>query len=80
MWMNLDYLAERYPQARVTGATIAGHYFYATYYDGISFGLFIFKELLIIFCYSVNERTRCEPYSARHNGRFQVLNGMNGRP
>lgn len=36
VWMNLDYLAERYPQARVTGATIAGHYFYATYYDGVN--------------------------------------------
>ena len=34
VWMNLDYLAQRYPNARVTGVTIAGHYFYATYYDG----------------------------------------------
>lgn len=34
VWMNLDYLAQRYPDARVTGVTIAGHYFYATYYDG----------------------------------------------
>jgi hypothetical protein len=34
VWMNLDYLAHRYPAARVSGVTIAGHYFYATYYDG----------------------------------------------
>lgn len=34
VWMNLDYLAHRYPKARVTGVTIAGHYFYATYYNG----------------------------------------------
>lgn len=34
VWMNLDYLAHRYPKARVTGLTIAGHYFYATYYNG----------------------------------------------
>lgn len=34
VWMNLDYLAHRYPKARVTGVTIAGHYFYATYYSG----------------------------------------------
>lgn len=34
VWMNLDYIANRYPDARVTGVTIAGMYFYATYYDG----------------------------------------------
>mmetsp|Transcript_2368 Transcript_2368/g.1699 ORF Transcript_2368/g.1699 Transcript_2368/m.1699 type:complete len:399 (+) Transcript_2368:54-1250(+) len=34
VWMNLDYLAHRYPKAKVSGMTIAGHYFYATYYDG----------------------------------------------
>lgn len=32
--MNVDYIAKRYPKARVTAATIAGHYFYATYYEG----------------------------------------------
>lgn len=36
VWMNLDYLANRYPKAKVTGMTIAGHYFYATYYDGVN--------------------------------------------
>jgi len=36
VWMNLDYLAKRYPRAKVTGMTIAGHYFYATYYDGVN--------------------------------------------
>jgi hypothetical protein len=34
VWMNLDYLARRYPSARVSGVTIAGHYFDATYYTG----------------------------------------------
>ena len=34
VWMNVDYLAARYPNARVTAATIAGYYFYATYYQG----------------------------------------------
>jgi ribosome maturation protein SDO1 len=34
VWPNLDYIAERYPRAKVTGATVAGHYFYATYYKG----------------------------------------------
>ena len=34
VWPNLDYLAERYPHAAVSGATVAGHYFYATYYKG----------------------------------------------
>lgn len=34
VWMNVDYIASRYPKARVTAATIAGHYFYATYYEG----------------------------------------------
>ena len=33
-WMHLDYIAERYPQARVSGLTVAGHYFYANYYTG----------------------------------------------
>lgn len=36
VWMNLDYLAKRYPKAKVTGMTIAGHYFYATFYDGVN--------------------------------------------
>ena len=34
MWPNLDWLAERYPSARVVGAPIAGFYFYATFYTG----------------------------------------------
>jgi len=34
VWMNLDYIAQRYPSARVTGVSIAGMYFYATYYAG----------------------------------------------
>ncbi len=32
--MNVDYIAKRYPNAHVSAATIAGHYFYATYYTG----------------------------------------------
>lgn len=34
VWMNLDWLAERYPNTRVTGMGIASHYFDATYYNG----------------------------------------------
>lgn len=34
VWMNVDYIQQRYPDARVTAATIAGYYFFATYYDG----------------------------------------------
>lgn len=34
VWMNVDYIAKRYPKARVTALTVAGHYFYATYYNG----------------------------------------------
>jgi len=34
VWMNVDYVAARYPKARVTAVTIAGFYFYATYYTG----------------------------------------------
>lgn len=34
VWTNLDYLAHRYPSARVSGVTVAGFYFYATFYDG----------------------------------------------
>ena len=33
-YMNIDYIKDRYPNARVTAATIAGYYFYATYYEG----------------------------------------------
>jgi hypothetical protein len=36
VWMNVDYVAQRYPSARVTAATVAGHYFYATYYNGVN--------------------------------------------
>lgn len=36
VWMNIDYLKNRYPNAHVSAATIAGHYFYATYYEGIN--------------------------------------------
>ncbi len=36
VWMNVDYLAKRYPKAKVTAMTIAGHYFYATYYTGVN--------------------------------------------
>jgi O-palmitoleoyl-L-serine hydrolase len=34
VWMNVDYIKNRYPKAHVTAATIAGHYFYASYYEG----------------------------------------------
>lgn len=34
VWMNVDYIAKRYPRTRVTAATIAGFYFFATYYNG----------------------------------------------
>lgn len=36
VWMNVDYVAKRYPSAKVTAMTVAGHYFYATYYEGIN--------------------------------------------
>jgi hypothetical protein len=36
VWMNVDYVQKRYPHAKVTAMTIAGHYFYATYYDGVN--------------------------------------------
>lgn len=48
VWMNVDYLAKRYPKAKVTALTIAGHYFYATFYDGVnhtdSSGIADFRE------------------------------------
>ena len=34
VWPNLDWLAQRYPQARTVGAPIAGYYFYARPYTG----------------------------------------------
>lgn len=34
VWMNVDYLQKRYPNAYVSALTLAGHYFYATYYEG----------------------------------------------
>jgi O-palmitoleoyl-L-serine hydrolase len=34
VWTNVDYIAQRYPRARVTAATVAGFYFFATYYTG----------------------------------------------
>jgi hypothetical protein len=34
VWMNVDWLQQRYPLARVTAVTIAGFYFFATYYEG----------------------------------------------
>ena len=34
VWMTVDWVAKRYPQARVTGVSIAGLYFYASYYTG----------------------------------------------
>lgn len=36
VWPNLDYLAARYPKARVVGAPIAGFYFFAYPYTGIN--------------------------------------------
>lgn len=33
-FLHFDYIRDRYPNARVTGVTIAGFYFYASYYDG----------------------------------------------
>lgn len=34
VWMNVDFIAQRYPSAKVTAFTVAGHYFYANYYTG----------------------------------------------
>lgn len=34
VWYNVDYIAKRFPKARVTAATIAGFYFDATFYEG----------------------------------------------
>jgi hypothetical protein len=34
VWLNIDYLARRYPRARVSGVSIAGFNFFATYYNG----------------------------------------------
>jgi len=34
VWTNVDYIAARYPLAKVTAATVAGFYFFATYYEG----------------------------------------------
>eukprot|EP00929_Paragymnodinium_shiwhaense_P088364 TRINITY_DN4866_c0_g1_i1.p1 TRINITY_DN4866_c0_g1~~TRINITY_DN4866_c0_g1_i1.p1 ORF type:complete len:397 (-),score=26.82 TRINITY_DN4866_c0_g1_i1:367-1557(-) len=34
VWLHLDWLAERYPHARVVGAPIAGYYFFADFYTG----------------------------------------------
>jgi hypothetical protein len=34
VWINVDYIADRYPAARVTGVPIAGFYFYAWPYTG----------------------------------------------
>ncbi len=34
LWMNVDWIAKRYPNARVTGAGVASLYFYATFYQG----------------------------------------------
>eukprot|EP00929_Paragymnodinium_shiwhaense_P119388 TRINITY_DN91284_c0_g1_i1.p1 TRINITY_DN91284_c0_g1~~TRINITY_DN91284_c0_g1_i1.p1 ORF type:complete len:391 (-),score=33.35 TRINITY_DN91284_c0_g1_i1:512-1684(-) len=34
VWHHLDWLAERYPNARVVGAPIAGYYFFAHFYTG----------------------------------------------
>lgn len=36
VWPNLDYLAQRYPHARVVGAPVAGFYFYAYPYTGVN--------------------------------------------
>lgn len=33
-FINVDYVARRYPGARVSGVTFAGFYFYAQYYNG----------------------------------------------
>jgi len=34
VWPHLDWLAARYPKARVTGAPLAGYYFFAVPYTG----------------------------------------------
>jgi hypothetical protein len=34
VWINLDYVAKRYPNARVRGLSIGGFYFPATFYQG----------------------------------------------
>lgn len=34
MWLNLDYVAARYPRASVRGLSIGGFYFYANFYTG----------------------------------------------
>tara|TARA_A100001015_G_scaffold293308_1_gene369754 strand:+ start:920 stop:2053 length:1134 start_codon:yes stop_codon:yes gene_type:complete len=36
-YMNVDYIKSRYPNAQVTAATIAGYYFYATFYNGTNY-------------------------------------------
>lgn len=36
VWPNLDWIAERYPKARVIGVPIAGYYFWAYPYQGRS--------------------------------------------
>jgi hypothetical protein len=36
VWINVDFLAERYPAARVVAAPVAGFYFYAYPYTGIN--------------------------------------------
>ena len=47
VWPNVDWIAERYPRARVVAAPIAGFYFFAYPYDGpqhTSSGLVDFRE------------------------------------
>ena len=34
VWMNVDYVAKRYPNAKVTGLSVAGFYYPAVFYDG----------------------------------------------
>lgn len=34
VWINVDYIASRFPAARVSAAPIAGFYFFATWYSG----------------------------------------------
>jgi len=36
VWIHLDYLSQRFPQARVVGLPVAGFYFYAYPYTGLN--------------------------------------------
>lgn len=70
VWMNVDYVAQRYPNARVTAATIAGFYFYATYYDGVNHtdpgGMADFREIAWPSTYALYDAYVDEDCKAAH--------------